>query len=536
MKPPQILIVIGDASETVDTLYPHLRVQEEGIVPVVIGPEQRRYQMVLHEKPATGWDITREFEGYTLDADLAFAQVRPEDYLGIFFSGGRAPEYIRYDPDLVRITRHFFAHDKPVASVCHGVEIPAYAGVLKGRRMATVKKCAHDLEVCGGIFEDAPCVIDRNLVSGRTWHDHGKYMKHWIDLLKVRIMMIDSPMMEVRRVVFEREQSVATRSTRDAFPLEAHHVLIRTRYSCISAGTELAKLSGLQKIAFPWVPGNRAIGRIVGVGGAVSGLKADDLVFAHSAHASLALNQGMVMKIPDALDVPSASTLGMALVALCGIQTAEASLGDYAVVVGGGLVGQYAAQLLELSGVETILVDISPGRLALASRCGISHAVASAPSGAERTRIMDITRGKGAQTVIDCTGVPAVIASSLGYAARSATVVLCGSPRGAHHSDLTAFLNNFHLWQNHGNLTLKGSHEWKLPTHHIEYVKHSMEGNLEILARLAMSGRLRCAELTNRVYDPAQAARAYQELQRETDAVVGAVFDWTLQGKPDETT
>ena len=177
-----VLIIVGDASETVDTLYPVLRVQEEDFVPIVAGPARRRYQMVLHEVPQ-GWDITREFEGYTIQADIAFKEVQPEDYVGIFFSGGRAPEYIRDDPDLIRITRYFFERDKPVGCVCHGVEIPCRAGVVQGRRMATVRKCRFDLEVCGGIFVDEPCVIDGNLVSGRTWHDHGKYAKHWMELL-----------------------------------------------------------------------------------------------------------------------------------------------------------------------------------------------------------------------------------------------------------------------------------------------------------------------------------------------------------------
>ncbi len=180
----RVLIVVGDAAETVDTLYPWLRVQEEGFRPVVAGPERRRYRMVLHEVPERGWDITREFEGYTIQADAAFAEVDPADYVGVFFSGGRAPEYIRYDPDLVRITRYFFRHDKPAASVCHGVEIPAYAGVLRGRTMACVPKCRFDLEVCGGIYAEHSWAVDGNLVSGRTWHDHGKYMKHWIELLQ----------------------------------------------------------------------------------------------------------------------------------------------------------------------------------------------------------------------------------------------------------------------------------------------------------------------------------------------------------------
>lgn len=179
---PRVLIIVGDASETVDTLYPFYRLQEAGFTPVIAAPELRTYQMVMHEvRP--GWTITREWEGYQIQADVTFADVDPASYVGVFFSGGRAPEYLRYDEDLVRITRHFFDEQKPIASVCHGVEIPAYADCVRGRRMATVPKCRFDLEVAGGVFVDEPCVVDGNLVSGRTYHDHGAYVKPWIDLL-----------------------------------------------------------------------------------------------------------------------------------------------------------------------------------------------------------------------------------------------------------------------------------------------------------------------------------------------------------------
>ena len=128
------LIVIGDATETVDTLYPYYRLIEAGIQPVVIAPEKRLYQMVMHEiKP--GWTITKEWEGYTLEANLAFSQVKEEEYLGIMFSGGRAPEYIRYDKDLVRMTKYFFLslsrrRDPCLCRLCawsthgHGGEMP----------------------------------------------------------------------------------------------------------------------------------------------------------------------------------------------------------------------------------------------------------------------------------------------------------------------------------------------------------------------------------------------------------------------------
>ena len=180
----KVLIVVGDASETVDTLYPYYRLIEAGFQPVIIAPEKRKYQMVLHEvKP--GWTITKEWEGYSIDADLSFADVNEEEYIGIFYSGGRAPEYIRYDKDLVRMTKYFFKENKPIASVCHGVEIPAYADCVRGRRMATVPKCQFDLEACGGTFVNEGCVIDGNLISGRTYHDHGLYMGKWIEMLEM---------------------------------------------------------------------------------------------------------------------------------------------------------------------------------------------------------------------------------------------------------------------------------------------------------------------------------------------------------------
>ena len=178
----KVLIVVGDATETVDTLYPYYRLQEDGFEPVVAAPEKRLYHMVMHEvKP--GWTITKEWEGYTIEAAIAFKDINPEEYVGIFFSGGRAPEYIRYDEALIRTTQYFFDHNLPIASVCHGVEVPATADRVRGRRMATVPKCRFDLEVCGGTFVDEPCVVDGNLVSGRTFHDHGFYVGKWIELL-----------------------------------------------------------------------------------------------------------------------------------------------------------------------------------------------------------------------------------------------------------------------------------------------------------------------------------------------------------------
>ena len=179
---PKVLIPIGDAAEAMDTLYPYYRVREDGYDVVVAAPERRIYPLVMHEIPP-GWDITRESPSYHLASNIAFSEVNPEEYSGLFLTGGRAPEYLRYDQDLIRIVRHFFQQQKPVAVVCHGAEIVAAASVIEGVRMATVAKCRFDIELCGATFVNEGCVRHGNMVSGRTWHDQHLYMPEFMRML-----------------------------------------------------------------------------------------------------------------------------------------------------------------------------------------------------------------------------------------------------------------------------------------------------------------------------------------------------------------
>jgi len=182
----KVLIPIGDASEVLDTFYPLCRFEEAGLVPVVAGPEARLYHLVLHEIPPDSsipWDITQERPGYHLKAEIAFRKVDPRQYAALFLSGGRAPEYLRDDEDLLRLTRHFFEAGKPVASVCHGIEILTAAGVLRGRTVTTVAKCARDAAQGGARYVDRPVAVDGNLVSARTWHDNAPFLREFMKLL-----------------------------------------------------------------------------------------------------------------------------------------------------------------------------------------------------------------------------------------------------------------------------------------------------------------------------------------------------------------
>jgi len=181
----RVLLVIGDAAEVLDTFYPLFRIRETGHEVVVAGPAKRTYSLVLHEKPE-GWDITRETPGYHLAADIAFKEIRPEEYQGLVLSGGRAPEYLRYDPDLMRVVRSFFSRNLPVASICHGIEIVAAAGVIRNRTVTTVAKCQFDAEGAGALYVDKEVTVDGNLVCARTWHDNPAWMREFLKLLEAQ--------------------------------------------------------------------------------------------------------------------------------------------------------------------------------------------------------------------------------------------------------------------------------------------------------------------------------------------------------------
>lgn len=178
----RILLVIGDAAEVLDTFYPLFRLKEAGYEVLVAGPAKRTYHLVLHERP-DGWDITQETAGYHLAADIAFKDVNPNEFAGLVISGGRAPEYLRYDADLIRITKAMMAANKPVASVCHGIEIIAAADVIRGKEVTTVAKCKYDCEFSGGKYVDREVVVSGNLVTARTWHDNPAWMREYLKML-----------------------------------------------------------------------------------------------------------------------------------------------------------------------------------------------------------------------------------------------------------------------------------------------------------------------------------------------------------------
>lgn len=179
----KVLMITGDAGETLEIMYPYQRLLEAEHEVTIAAPSAKKIQTVVHDF-VEGFDTYTEKPGYLVQADIAFADVVPEDYDALLVPGGRAPEYLRNDPDVQRIVRHFFEKDTPVATICHGPLILAKAGVIEGKQMAAYPALEPDLEAAGASFIDREAVVDGKLVTSRVWPDHPGFMREFLKMLE----------------------------------------------------------------------------------------------------------------------------------------------------------------------------------------------------------------------------------------------------------------------------------------------------------------------------------------------------------------
>ncbi|MGW2552886.1 DJ-1/PfpI family protein [Streptomyces sp. NPDC001635] len=184
MTTPKILILAGDATEDLELFYGLQRLTEEGYGVTIAAPAVKRLKLVSHDFDGTYSGTYTEFPGKSWPADIAFSDVDPDEYAGLYVPGGRAPEYLRYNWDFQRIVRHFFTADKPVAHVCHAAIALAPLGVLKGRVTTAFRDVSAEIEMGGGIFVDDAPVIDGNLVGARDWSENAQLFRAFLEILR----------------------------------------------------------------------------------------------------------------------------------------------------------------------------------------------------------------------------------------------------------------------------------------------------------------------------------------------------------------
>jgi protease I len=183
MAGKQLLMLVGDFGEDYEIMVPFQALQAVGHEVHAVCPEREAGDVVktaIHD--FRGDQTYLEERGHDFELNATFADVDPADYDGLVVPGGRAPEYLRTDDEVLDIVRHFFAEDKPVASLCHGPQILAAAGVLDGREITSYPAVQPEVEAAGCSWHDG-VIRDGNLVTAQAWPDHPTWISEFLDVL-----------------------------------------------------------------------------------------------------------------------------------------------------------------------------------------------------------------------------------------------------------------------------------------------------------------------------------------------------------------
>ena len=191
MSAKRILMLVGDYVEDYEVMVPFQALQMVGHTVEAVCPDKRAGEQVrtaVHD--FDGAQTYSEKPGHNFTLNASFAEIRVEDYNALVIPGGRAPEYIRLNPRVIEIVRHFAEAHKPMAAVCHGAQVLAAAGVLDGRSCSAYPAVGPDVECAGGRYvaiglEEAH--VDGNLVTAPAWPAHPTWLIEFLNLLGTRI-------------------------------------------------------------------------------------------------------------------------------------------------------------------------------------------------------------------------------------------------------------------------------------------------------------------------------------------------------------
>ena len=191
MAAKKILMIVGDFVEDYEVMVPFQALLMVGHVVHAVCPDKQAGDQVrtaIHD--FEGDQTYTEKPGHNFTLNATFDEIRAEDYDALVIPGGRAPEYIRLNPAVIQIVQHFAQADKPLAAICHGAQVLAAAGVVKGRRCSAYPAVGPDVVSAGGEYVDIPVDkvnVDGNLVTAPAWPAHPEWLAAFLGVLGTRI-------------------------------------------------------------------------------------------------------------------------------------------------------------------------------------------------------------------------------------------------------------------------------------------------------------------------------------------------------------
>ena len=193
MSTKKILLLAGDFTEDYETMVPFQALQMVGHTVHAVCPGKVAGQTVrtaIHD--FEGDQTYSEKPGHNFALNHDFDKVRAEDYDALLVPGGRAPEYLRLNADVVALVKAFASADKPIAAVCHGPQLLAAAGVLEGRECSAYPACAPEVGLSGGTYVDIPvdqAHVQGKLVTAPAWPAHPAWLAAFLKVLGTEIRL-----------------------------------------------------------------------------------------------------------------------------------------------------------------------------------------------------------------------------------------------------------------------------------------------------------------------------------------------------------
>ena len=191
MPAKKILMLVGDYVEDYEVMVPFQTLLTVGHTVHAVCPNKKEGETVrtaIHD--FEGDQTYSEKPGHNFRLNATFSEVNPEQYDALAIPGGRAPEYLRLNPEVLAMVRHFFTADKPLAAICHGAQILAAAGVLKGKACSCYPACSPEVAAGGGTYADIPvdqAHTDGKLVTAPAWPAHPAWISQFLVVLGTKI-------------------------------------------------------------------------------------------------------------------------------------------------------------------------------------------------------------------------------------------------------------------------------------------------------------------------------------------------------------
>lgn len=196
MSGKKILMLVGDFVEDYEVMVPFQALQMVEHTVHAVSPDTKagdKVRTAVHD--FEGDRTYSEKPGHNFTLNASFDEINVEDYDALVIPGGRAPEYIRLNPEVIKMVQHFAFKNKPIASICHGAQLLVAADVLKGKRCSAYPACGPDVTRAGGEYIDIAVddvLVDGNLVTAPAWPAHPRWLAAFLKLLGTKVTHLEA--------------------------------------------------------------------------------------------------------------------------------------------------------------------------------------------------------------------------------------------------------------------------------------------------------------------------------------------------------